>query len=279
MIKRALQLDNGMIVQQIGGVIETRAIYREVFVDDVYLRGGVKVTDGDIVIDVGANIGMFALRMLRGHRRLTLVAIEPVPALYSCLQDNVAAVDDQAGHQVFLENVAAGAAAGEACFHFYPRATAFSTMHPAERERLSPFVLNDLLSHYPTFQKRFPVLGALLFPFRRLLMKAIIWRRMRDAQPVQCRVRPLSAIIAERGLLRVDLLKIDVEGAELDVLRGIDDDHWPMIQQLAVEVQDLDGRLVEIEAMLQSHGFAQQLVVPSLTEDAATPVRLLYARR
>ena len=37
---------------------------------------------------------------------------------------------------------------------------------------------------------------------------------------VLCKVRPLDAIIAERNITRVDLLKIDVEGFEFEVLKG-----------------------------------------------------------
>lgn len=58
----------------------------------------------------------------------------------------------------------------------------------------------------------------------------------------------VSALISELSLERVDLLKIDVEGAELDVLRGIDQKDWPTIRQVSntapilSEVQYLTGR-------------------------------------
>ena len=58
----------------------------------------------------------------------------------------------------------------------------------------------------------------------------------------------VSALISEHSLERVDLLKIDVEGAELDVLRGIDQKDWPTIRQvsntapISSEVQYLTGR-------------------------------------
>lgn len=45
----------------------------------------------------------------------------------------------------------------------------------------------------------------------------------RDTQPVrayQVRARPLDAIVEEAGLARVDVVKIDTEGAELSVLKG-----------------------------------------------------------
>jgi hypothetical protein len=54
-------------------------------------------------------------------------------------------------------------------------------------------------------------------------------------------LRRLSSVLDERGIDRVDLLKIDVQRAELDVLRGIDDRHWGMVRQVAMEVHDAPG--------------------------------------
>lgn len=47
----------------------------------------------------------------------------------------------------------------------------------------------------------------------------------------RCAMTTVSALMAEHDLERIDLLKIDVEGAELDVLRGIRPEDWPRISQ------------------------------------------------
>lgn len=59
-----------------------------------------------------------------------------------------------------------------------------------------------------------------------------------DGQEVQqrgesfvCIVVPLSLALSQLGIRAVDLLKVDVEGDELAVLWGIDDDDWPKIKQ------------------------------------------------
>lgn len=65
-------------------------------------------------------------------------------------------------------------------------------------------------------------------------------------------VQRLSAYLpADR---QVDLLKVDVEGDELDVLLGIDAAHWPLIGQAILEVQDHHDRLASVCDLLREHG-------------------------
>jgi hypothetical protein len=45
---------------------------------------------------------------------------------------------------------------------------------------------------------------------------------------------------------RVDLLKIDVERAELEVLNGIEQSDWSKIKQVVMEVHDTDKRLEKV---------------------------------
>ena len=56
---------------------------------------------------------------------------------------------------------------------------------------------------------------------------------------------------------KIDLLKIDCEGAEYSVLKGISDEHWPLIKTLVVEVHDIDHRLDKIKQMLKEKGFSK----------------------
>jgi hypothetical protein len=83
--------------------------------------------------------------------------------------------------------------------------------------------------------------------------------RFQDTEQ-HCRLRRLSSVIDELGVPTIDLLKIDVQRAELDVLRGLDDRHWPLIQQIAMEVHDApgtatEGRVDDVADLLDSHSF------------------------
>ena len=56
--------------------------------------------------------------------------------------------------------------------------------------------------------------------------------------------------LAPQGLERVDLLKIDIERAELAALNGIAMSDWPKIQQVVLEVHDVADRLAAVKSLL-----------------------------
>ena len=65
-------------------------LYREIFQEQVYMQHGIQLKEGDIVIDVGGNIGFFALFAAeRVGSHGTVITAEPIPALHTRLQYNV----------------------------------------------------------------------------------------------------------------------------------------------------------------------------------------------
>ncbi len=65
-------------------------LYREVYEKQTYLQHGVTISPGNTVLDVGANIGIFAAYAARkvGKRGL-VIAVEPVPPTWEVLQYNM----------------------------------------------------------------------------------------------------------------------------------------------------------------------------------------------
>jgi hypothetical protein len=77
------------------------------------------------------------------------------------------------------------------------------------------------------------------------------------------------------------VLKVDVEGAELMVLKGIKDAHWPMIQQVVLEVESFEMR-DKITALLKSKGIKNTAWIASERERSPgvlSEVCMVYARR
>ena len=216
-----------------------------------YLDHGIEVQRGDVVLDVGANIGLFALRLLqRLGGDVTVLAFEPVPAIHAALAKNLA---PYASPRVHALPYALGAERGEMTVTFYPSGPALSTAHPSllagDAAQLRAAVRGGA-RHAPKGMRW----GAAL---PDAVLGLIARRLVRGAQEVRCEVRTVSEVIAEHALPRVDLLKVDVEGAELDVLRGVRDEDWPRVRQVVAEVHDIDGRLDLIVSMLRDRGFTR----------------------
>ena len=88
----------------------------------------------------------------------------------------------------------------------------------------------------------------------------------------------LSEVIRVHEIARVDLLKIDCEGAEEEALLGLSEADWGLVQQAVIEVHDIDGRLQRVIDLLTQNGLTEQVVEK---EEALENTRLsnVYAHR
>ncbi|MEU8975768.1 amino acid adenylation domain-containing protein [Streptomyces monashensis] len=236
------ELPNGMAVFH-HNTSETDFVYDEIFTREEYLRGGITIDNGDTIVDVGANIGLFTLFASGRNPDGRLYAFEPLPPLHDSLRRNA----KLHGLGARLFDCGLGATAHEETFTFYPHNTVNSTRAATAPEA------RDLVRAYLR-NKAKPADGARSGAAARDMIDEIVESRL-ESRSFTCRVRTFSEIIEEEGMDRIDLVKIDVEGAEHEVLKGIRPEHWPRIRQLAIELHDVGGRLAEVEALLKGHGF------------------------
>lgn len=96
-----------------------------------------------------------------------------------------------------------------------------------------------------------------------------------QSEPRTAQVRTLSSIIREQGISSVDYLKIDVEGSEISVLDGIEEMHWAIFKQIAVETHTAQLR-EQVCEVLNQHGFE---VFAGLGLSSPLGVSLVYAKR
>lgn len=245
-----------------------------------YFERGIPMRPGMTVIDAGANVGLFSLEVLqRCDGDVRLLAFEPAPASFAHLERNVRELyPDSSAH---LSRCALGAEPGETTFYFRPRAPVLSSLKrdsvvPDWREHADALLAPDPPPEFrdvlPERLRRLP--RALVRP---LLVSALRWMD-RKVEPLPCTVTTLSRVIEEHELETVDFLKVDVEGAELDVLRGVEARHWPRIQAVVAEVHDVGGRLAAIRALLERAGFAEVHAEQEWI-NAGTDVFTVHARR
>ena len=110
---------------------------------------------------------------------------------------------------------------------------------------------------------------------RAWLVAGLIYYASRKKDRI-CRLTRLSTIIADRGNERIDLLKVDVEGGEWDVLRGIDEADWEKIRQVVVEVHDSEAGADVMSDWLGRRGF--EVAIDQEDRGRRSPLSMLYAR-
>ncbi len=249
--------DPELIPLPLGGVVATgdhRAaaeIHKEIFEDGDYLGDGfLRLWDGMTVLDAGANVGGATLWVHRSCRPARIVSVEPIPPTFDRLSRTVRAN----GIDAVLVNAGLSDAPGTAEFIYYPALTGLSGRYAdpeADRRRAAALMPGADAADVEDF---------LADQYRN--------------ERFTCRLTTLHEVIAEQRLADVDLLKVDVERAELDVLAGLDDADWSRVRQVAVEIEG-DDRRDEVLAVLEKNGFetASRTILDELE------VGIVYGRR
>jgi hypothetical protein len=271
---RERTLPNGMKAFGCSGDLFEDFVYRENFVDRTYLSNGIKVDANSMVLDVGANIGLFTLSLLKQYPGIHIHCIEPVPVLYEACRQNAARAAQSPG-DVVCHNVGLGAAEGIVPFRYNAQASATSGMFKnsavliPRNLRLTSWlaavlddgvvggVLPKAIGMLPPLLRR-PFLGPLV-----AFVSAPVWlviglfhfAGQLPAKKFDAKITTLDSIVTNHKIGKIDLVKIDVEGAELMVMKSISKDAFSRMQQIVIEVHDIDDRTNVLTAMLKENGF------------------------
>jgi FkbM family methyltransferase len=253
-----------------------------------YFEGAASITRGATVVDVGANIGAFAIAAAkRCERELRVLCFEPVPTLFRALADNLRDNTWLAGgdHRAFNVALSTPEESGTPCdFYHFKRFPRDSTM--------------DIEGKRKEFEAFFAAHGARLGraawwlgPGSKLvegvvasLPKGRVGRWFSDKttglERMQVPRTTLTESLKKESVQRIDLLKVDVEGAEAKVLAGIDAATWSTVRQTVIESDGSEERTRDLVAMVSSRGL-DEVRVFSPPSTAARGLRnvMIYASR
>ena len=71
----------------------------------------------------------------------------------------------------------------------------------------------------------------------------------------------MSSYISQNNIKRINIVKIDVEGHELEVLKGISNEHFNIIDSFLIEVENYrPGYLQEILTILTLHNYNIEII-------------------
>ncbi|HSF38962.1 MAG TPA: amino acid adenylation domain-containing protein, partial [Thermoanaerobaculia bacterium] len=227
---------------------ETSYLYEEIFEKRCYALHGIELPDDACIFDVGANIGMFALFVHQECANPRLYAFEPIPGIFESLRTNCELYGQ--GARLFPFGLSDRERTER--FAYYPRYSMMSSQAGYARPGSEVEVVKRFLERQ--LEAGDEEAATLLGSADELLAGRF------ELQEVEARLRRLSDVLREESIERIDLLKIDVQRAELDVLHGLDEEHWPRVDQVVMEVHDSPeeetcGRIGEIRAFLEGRGF------------------------
>ncbi|HEX8125474.1 MAG TPA: FkbM family methyltransferase [Allosphingosinicella sp.] len=200
-------------------------VVEEVFVERQYARDGFAIGETDTVVDVGANMGIFALWAAPQAPRGRILSIEPIPELADCLD---ASLRENSISNVSVVRNALGRPGAKIELCYYPGF--------------------NIISHQSDFRRP---------AYARAKMYLKNFRTWSRPARVEARCVSLGGLLDDRGVERVNFLKIDCEGGEYEVMRGMRPQDWRRIDQLVVEFHEYrkDQDHTEIVRILEGNGF------------------------
>jgi FkbH-like protein/FkbM family methyltransferase len=222
---------------------ETEYVFKEIFEDQCYLRHGIHLAADATVIDIGANIGLFSLFVRSRCPQASVYAFEPSPVAFRALSANCKVY----GPRLTPFNAGVSERRGSATLTFYDKSSVFSSFHPSadeDRQAIQAVVANMVRGELKDTAEPVDAYVSELMADRL------------EQQTFKCPLLSVSDIIRDNNLQRVNLLKVDAEKCELEILRGIEEPHWALIDQVVIEVHDRSRRAVaEVQDILTRRGF------------------------
>ena len=212
----------------------------------------IKIKSGDTVIDIGANIGVFGIKLSNMLSDIKIFAFEPVDPIFSVLKEN-AELSKNKQFKVFKWGLSDKNEFINCTY--YPNSPAMSTSNPemwgSNEELLT--ALKGNLANAPKNWWWAKYIPKSFYPY-------IVRRLRKNPEVISCPLKSLSRSIQDCKIRKIDLLKIDCEGNELKVLNGIQQSDWDIIKQIVVEVHDINGSLDYVKKLLNEKNYKVDVI-------------------
>jgi FkbM family methyltransferase len=203
---------------------DTKYIYDEIFVSQIYYHPEMRIPKHPIIMDVGSNIGLYGIWAHRRYQPKEMYCYEASPRTFPYLKANVERLIDVETTKGRIFNRALARSSGETiALHQSPLVSGISTLLDRSKVRwVQELSASDDLITYEVVTST------------------------------------ISAEMAANKIPAVDILKIDVEGYFMEVLRGIAEADFERIRNIVVEIDystEAEVTTLDVEHMLAARGY------------------------
>lgn len=260
-------------------------LYDEIFEDGIYFKHGISIPENGLVLDVGSNVGGFCIDVNQRQPSASVIAFEPIPQIFSALKQNF----EHRQIKGRILNYGVSNKKESVVFNYYPEMSGLSGRF-ADKDTIVDAVGKYIENNKETasddvklsgdeneivksFYNSFDGSKGLSEEYKEYIAS------LYQTEEVECQLTTVSDVIDELNIQSIDLLKVDAEKSECLVLEGIRPEHWPMIHQLAVEV-DGDSNLNSIVKLLNEKGYdvnVDELLMSDATTENDDNTYMLYA--
>ena len=226
---------------------ETEALVLDEHING-YLEIGLEISAKDAINDVGANIGVFGMRLSQKFKNIPIYSFEPIPEIYKTLKKN--AEDSQnPNFKTYMMGISNKAQLLE--FTYYPNSPALSTSHPEVWQNDKNHFNYAIQGSISSMRSKFwwsKLIPNFFIPFIARYLQS-------NQQKISSQVITLSDFIKKEKIQKIQLLKIDCEGEEINVLSGVQKTHWRKIESIVMEINDINHNLKMAKNILSKNGF------------------------
>jgi FkbM family methyltransferase len=203
---------------------DTKYIYDEIFVSQIYYHPEMRIPKHPIIMDVGSNIGLYGIWAHRRYQPKDIYCYEASPRTFPYLEANVKRLVDTETTKVHAFNRALASSSGETiALHQSPLVSGISTLLDKSKVRwVQELSASD-----------------------ELIIHEVV-------------TSTVSAEMAANKIPAVDILKIDVEGYFMEVLKGIAAEDFQRIRNIVVEIDysaEAEVTPLDVEKMLTARGY------------------------
>jgi len=179
-------------------------IINEIWFEKVYTPAGFEINDGETVLDIGANLGIFTLFAASRNPHGEIVSCEPLPDLFQLLRHNCSL---NHALNVKLLNVGVFSRKGQMTLFRHPR---------------------NLGGH-----------------------SIYVGRTGDSPRAASIEVLPFDDLLDSTHLSHVDFLKMDIEGAEYEVIEGASREALGCVARMAMEYHDVPDPRFSLDRLVE----------------------------